>query len=856
MLSAGKAHDPELVAHEDHLRYRTEQFARTLRALEESEGSLEAFADGAKKFGLVREPGKAETTFREWAPAAVEALLLADFNDWKGTPLQRDRYGVWSAVLPDLIEGGDSGTRRRPAIAHGQRYRLRLRHPGGWWVDVIPAWAKRCVLRDPDVMGSRFDAEHWSPEKGYEWQHPRPKPMMKRSSGRAKNKGGSSSSNYPPPSLRIYEAHVGMSSEDPRVASYGYFAESVLPRIAAAGYNAVQLMAVAEHAYYGSFGYHVTSPFAVSSRCGTPDDLKKLVDVAHGLGLLVILDVVHSHASSNEEDGIAGLDLGSGETAGGGGQRQNQQSAVTDPTASYFAQGAAGRHDAWDSRLFAYGNWETLRYLLSNLRFWVEDFRFDGFRFDGVTSMLYHHHGLGVAFEGGKSQYFSPSTNVDAVVYLMLANALVHRLLPGEVREGGAVSIAEDVSGMPGLCRPVSAGGVGFDARLGMGLPDLWARLLGSIDDRNGGGGAGTPDEEWDPAAIVAALCNRGRGEPTVAYAESHDQSLVGDVPVAWRLMGGKMYDSMAIDFEEREVEEEEEEGSGSGNGDGGSAGGKKNNNTKNATKKKKKTMQLVPVPPRDPTIARGLALHKVIRALTAALGGDAGWLSFMGNEFGHPEWVDFPRDGNRWSHDRARRQWSLADPSRKLRYSQLGAWDRLLMELDEEFGFMGAEHLLVSHAGVGIGKENDEKNSGKKKTKDQVIVAERGPLVFVFNLSPSADLADYKIGVPDGGKYRVVADSDAAEFGGRGLLGWRRNGRGRRRSGGGGETSFSSSASPLSSACSGGGEYFSTPEGVPGVAETNFNNRAHSIMVGIPARSAVVYARVVEGEAAAEEKK
>ena len=805
MLSAGKAHDPELVAHEDHLRYRTEQFARTLRALEESEGSLEAFADGAKRFGLVREAGgKAETTFREWAPAAVEALLLADFNGWKGTPLQRDRYGVWSAVLPDLDNG-------RPAIAHGQRYRLRLRHPGGWWVDVIPAWAKRCVLRDANVMGSRFDAEHWSPERDYEWQNPRPKPMARET----KKAYSSSPSRYPPPSLRIYEAHVGMSSEAPQVASYNYFAEEVLPRIAAAGYNAVQLMAVAEHAYYGSFGYHVTSPFAVSSRCGTPDDLKRLVDVAHGLGLLVILDVVHSHASSNEEDGIAGLDLG-GETANG---QKQQQSAITDPAASYFAQGAAGRHDAWDSRLFAYGNWETLRYLLSNLKFWVEEFRFDGFRFDGVTSMLYHHHGLGVAFEGGKSQYFSPSTNVDAVVFLMLANALLHRLLPGGLREGGAISIAEDVSGMPGLCRPVSAGGVGFDARLGMGLPDLWARLLGSIDDSGGGG---TPDEKWDPAAIVAALCNRGRGEPTISYVESHDQSLVGDVPVAWRLMGGKMYDSMAIDFEEREVEEE-----GSGNGNGGtSAGGEKK---KNGAPRRK---QLVPVPPKDHTIARGLALHKVIRALTASLGGDAGWLSFMGNEFGHPEWVDFPRDGNGWSHDKARRQWSLADPSRNLRYSQLGGWDRLLMELDEEYGFMGAEHLLVSHAGVGIG--------GNQETtkRDQVVVAERGPLVFVFNLSPSVDHAGYKIGVPDGGKYRVVADSDAAEFGGRGLLGWRWN------RGGGGETSPPSS-------CSGGGKYFSNPEGVPGLAETNFNNRAHSILVGSPARSAVVYARVVEEEAA-----
>ena len=335
-------------------------------------------------------------------------------------------------------------------------------------------------------------------------------------------------------------------------------------------------MAVMEHVYYGSFGYDVTNPFAVSSRCGSPDDLKYLVDTAHGLGIRVLLDVVHSHISKNTEDGLAGFDIGQGEAD------------------NYFLAGERGYHAQWDSRILNYSNWEVLRYLLSNIRYWLDEYRFDGFRFDGVTSMLYQHHGIGVGFSGGYHEYFGPSTNVDAVTYLMLANELTHRLFPD------AITIAEDVSGMPGLCRPVAEGGVGFDFRLAMAIPDFWIKTLKH-----------TRDEHWKMTDIRHALCNRRYTEGTVGYAESHDQGLVGDKTVAMWLFDAEIYTGMSA------------------------------------------------LQPPSAVVERGMALHMMIRMVTMAIGGEA-WLGFMGNEFGHPEWLDFPREGNNWSFKFCRRQWSL----------------------------------------------------------------------------------------------------------------------------------------------------------------------------------------------------
>lgn len=674
--------DDTMRAFGEHFDYRIEQYTKTLMNIEMYEKSLENFAMGYTRFGFIKQ--KDCIVYREWAPGAIGAQLIGDFNNWNGVDMTRDDFGVWSVTIPDR-DG-------QPGIPHGSRVKIRLQHPGGWWLDRLPAWIRWATV-EPNKMGAKYDGIYWDPPTGekHVWKHARPEFKENES-------------------LKIYEAHVGMSSEKEDVASYRYFADHVIPRIKEGGYNAVQLMAIQEHAYYASFGYHVTNPFAVSSRSGTPEDLKYLVDTAHKHGIHVLLDIVHSHISSNADDGLAGYDFGQG-------LGQN-----------YFLQGDAGYHRQWDSRLLDYNCYETLRYLLSNVRYWLEEYNFDGFRFDGVTSMLYHHHGIDVGFSGNYNEYFSMSTNIDAIVYLMLANKLIHDLVPS------SITIAEDVSGMPGLCRSVSDGGVGFDYRLGMGLPDFWIRLLKHVKD-----------EDWKMSELVSTLCNRRYSEKTVGYAESHDQALVGDQTIAFRLMGADMYEGMSSLSAPSEI------------------------------------------------ISRGMALHKMIRLITMALGGEA-YLNFMGNEFGHPEWIDFPREGNDWSYHHCRRQWNLVD-SGHLRYSELHQFDKSCMELDQKYPFIASPIQWVTML-------DDDR---------QILVAERGSLVFVFNFNPFESFEGLKIPVPVPGKYRVVLDNDEPS---QRRVGW-------------------------------GVDHFSDNKDLASSLPRNEYNREQYIHVLAPSRSVVVYHRV-----------
>ena len=577
-------------------------------------------------------------TYREWAPAAKAAQLIGDFNGWKGDAhwMTKDQYGVFELFLPDAADG-------TPAIPHGSRVKIHLQTQEGGWIDKIPAWIKMAVQAPGEIP---FNGVYYDPpaEQRHTWRHQRP-PM--------------------PKALRIYEAHVGMSSVEPKISTYTEFRDTVLPRIKWLGYNAVQLMAVQEHAYYASFGYHVTNFFAASSRCGTPDELKSLIDRAHELGIIVLMDVVHSHASSNALDGLNQFD---GSDSG------------------YFHSGPQGYHWMWDSRCFNYGSWEVLRFLLSNLRYWVDEYRFDGFRFDGVTSMMYKHHGLSVGFSGNYGEYFGMATDVDAMVYLMLANDMLHTLYNGRI-----ATIAEDVSGMPTLGRPVQEGGIGFDYRLQMAIADKWIEVFSKWGS----------DENWDMGNLVFTMENRRYGEKCVAYSESHDQALVGDKTIAFWLMDAAMYDGMST---------------------------------------------LRPAPP---VVERGIALHKMVRCFTLALGGE-GYLNFMGNEFGHPEWIDFPREGNGWSYHHCRRRWDLAD-AEHLRYAQLLAFDKGLLELEEHFKWLDHRHQLVSLA-------NDQ---------DKLIVAERGDLLWVFNFSPTGDYKGYAVPAPSAGLYTKVFDTEEARFGG-----------------------------------------------------------------------------------------
>lgn len=628
--------DPWLAPYDYQLRQRQAHYKRLRTAIEETGGLTGPISQGHHFFGFTRgqQDGTAGIWYREWAPGAHSLRLMGDFNGWdRGShPLIRGDWGVWSAFFPDA-EYADR-------LTHGSRVKVHVVTDEGG-MDRIPAYAKR-VVQDP--LTNDFTAQVWLSPTPYDFEHPTPRLT-----------GG----------LRIYEAHVGMATEDGRVGTFDEFTENVLPRIAALGYNAIQLMAVMEHPYYGSFGYHVSSFYAVSSRFGTPEDLKRLIDTAHGLGLRVLLDIVHSHAVKNVLEGLNRFD---------GTDYQ------------YFHAGARGLHPAWDSLLFDYAKYEVQRFLLSNVRFWLEEFHFDGLRFDGVTSMLYHDHGLNRVFTSYED-YFGGNVDNDAVAYLQVANDLA-RVVNPEV-----VTVAEDVSGMPGMARPVSEGGLGFDYRLAMGVPDYWIKLVKE-----------TPDEDWNLGAIYRELLSRRPGEKRVGYVESHDQSLVGDKTLAFTLMDQEMYYHM-------------------GRGDA------------------------------NIVVERGIALLKMIRLITFSLAGEA-WLNFIGNEFGHPEWVDFPREGNGFSYHHARRQWSLAD-NPALRYRDLNRFDQAMQILD-------AEHSLLPDPLI-------EQLALHEDTKQ--LIYRRGPLVFAFNFHPTESYGDLRIPVPDNADYQVILDTDASEFGGFGRV-------------------------------------------------------------------------------------
>lgn len=622
--------DPWLAPYADALAERAYRYRGMRLLIDEEAGSLKAFSSLHHELGLNRDEERKGWWYREWAPSAGLLCLTGDFNAWSRTshPLTQRADRVWEIFVPDGPDG----------LKHGQGYKVVVSHSQGT-EDRIPAFAKYVVQNEET---KHFTPQLWHPEKPYQWRHSfaekRANPI-------------------------IYEAHVGMATEEERVGTYREFADLILPRVQALGYDTIQLMAVQEHPYYGSYGYHVSSLYASSSRFGTPDDLKYLIDEAHGRGIAVIMDIVHSHAVKNRLEGLDGFD---------GSPDQ------------YFHPGPRGEHELWDSKLYNYGRAEVLQFLLSNVRYWLEEFRFDGFRFDGVTSMLYTHHGLGKDFLG-YGDYFTPETDADAVLYLQLAMEVAHEAAPH------CLCVAEDMSGMPGLAQPLADGGIGFDFRLGMGIPDYWIKL---IKERQ--------DEGWDIEALYWQLLNRRKGEGTIAYVESHDQALVGDQTILFRLMGPKIYTDMGRGVQSLVAD-------------------------------------------------RAVAVHKLIRLITLSVGGE-GWLTFMGNEFGHPEWIDFPRAGNDWSYRYARRQWSLSE-SPFLRYEGLLAFDKAMVALVKEYGILGAAAPRILNVDA----------------QAQSLAFEKGGLIFSFNFSPTASLADYALWVPEAGKYVCILSSDEPQFDGLG---------------------------------------------------------------------------------------
>ena len=620
--------DKYLEPYADAIRGRRDNAFRRAHELA-GDGSLADWASAHEYYGLHRVRGG--WVFREWAPNATDIYLVGDFSKWRLS----NKFRLRRIKGRDVFEGKFPAD----AIRHGQFYRLQVKWSGGEG-ERIPAYARR-VVQDPATM--LFCAQVWEPAKPYRWLNDASVPKR--------------GADFRP---LVYEAHVGMATEEEKVGTYAEFRDLVLPRIKKAGYNVVQLMAVMEHPYYGSFGYHVSSFFAASSRFGTPEELKSLVDTAHGMGLRVIMDLVHSHAVKNERDGLSRFD---------GTDYQ------------YFHSGPKGWHRAWDSRCFDYGKTDVLHFLLSNCRYWLDEFHFDGYRFDGVTSMLYWDHGLGEAFTN-YGMYFNGSMDDDAWAYLQLANRVIHEAKPS------AITIAEDVSGMPGCAAPAEDCGLGFDYRMAMGIPDYWFRLAEKVRD-----------EDWNMHGMWYELTNKRAEESVVSYVESHDQALVGGKSFIFQMIDADMYYGMGADQHSLAVD-------------------------------------------------RGIAIHKMARLATLALSRYA-YLNFMGNEFGHPEWIDFPRAENGWSYRHARRLWSLRDDP-KLQFKALGDWDEKIVKSVRR---RGDPIPLV---------RNDP---------DHVLAFWRDGYLYVFNFDPARSYTDYGVMVPPGGDYEHVYDSDEKRFGGQGRI-------------------------------------------------------------------------------------
>jgi len=617
-------YNPQLIDFAGDIDLRMFLYRATKNRILGKDLTLKEFANAHNYYGIHHlEDG---WVYREWAPNAYQLYLTGDFNDWNLTshPMKRIGNGCWELQLPE--DSLWDGCKVKTVVDVNM---TRTEH--------IPIYARR-VVQDPKTI--TWCAEVVDDQKVFNWTD-------------EKFKGD--------PHLYIYEAHVGMAQEEGKVGTYREFADLVLPRVKKAGYNTIQLMAIMEHPYYGSFGYQVSSFYAASSWFGKPEDLKYLVNTAHNMGIRVLLDVVHSHAVKNTAEGINMFD---------------------GTVWQFFHDGPKGDHPAWGTKCFNYGKTEVIHFLLSNLKFWMEEYHFDGFRFDGITSMLYHDHGLGTDFDSN-SKYFSYNTHTEAITYLQLANELIREVNPK------AITIAEDMSGMPGMCLPIEDGGIGFDYRLGMGLPDMWIK---AVKDKS--------DDQWDIFKMWCDMCLRRPGEGTIAYVESHDQALVGDKTMIFRLADAAMYTDMNKDCH-------------------------------------------------NPVIDRAIALHKMIRLFTLAGAGE-GYLNFMGNEFGHPEWIDFPREGNGWSFHYCRRQWSLTDNG-FLKYQWLNEFDRDMVNLTKKAKIFNQRmgDLLLN------------------KQPEKALVFSRMGLLFAFNFHPTLSLTNVLVPVYEPGEYTVALSSDDEKYGG-----------------------------------------------------------------------------------------
>ena len=624
--------DQELREYHPFLVARGERYAKEAERIKALYGSLHAYANLHTNLGyhLVQENGKNIWLWREYMPGAKTI--------WLTTEKQRFQRHAHLKFTP--CEDGFFELRlEEKELSHGLYVELRVEpksfeiyNPEGFPTTLkrIPAFAN--WVEQNKEMPAQWCARIWHPKKPYQFQYPKPpKPTF----------------------LRIYEAHVGMAQSDTKhinesYGSYTDFANDILPHIKDAGYTTVQLMAIPEHPLYRSFGYQVSNYYAPSSRFGDINSCKAMIDTAHKLGLQVILDITHAHSCANTEQGLCNYDS----------------------TAYFFTD----QMNQWGTPTFDFSKEMTRRFLLSNLRYWMEEFQFDGFRFDAVGNMLYKDFGRDDTFEHTGRCFYGkdgkPRTNEAGELYLCLANDLVHTI------SQEAFTIAEEFSGMPGLTCAPSDGGLGFDARFAMGIPDYWEKCIKNPQDLG---------------SLWYEMNNHRPYDRTISYVECHDQCINGDDAMIWRLLGDDMYTTMLRGIDSW-------------------------------------------------NISRGLAYYRLMRLITLST-ADLGYLNFMGNEFGHPEWLDAERH--------AHRQWRLATDER-LKYACLAAFDLAQMKMVATYLTDFATPPLFRYI-------HEDK---------RLLAFERGHLLFAFNFHETAAYDDILFAVTPG-KYTEILSSDDSTYAG-----------------------------------------------------------------------------------------
>ncbi len=382
------------------------------------EGDLYLFGEGNhhylyEKLGAhpIEIEGVAGVSFAVWAPGASRVSVVGGFNNWDGRRHVMRKHpgiGVWEIFIP--------------GIANGEPYKYELKGPSG---DLLPLKADPCGFLAENLPGTSSVVHDLHT---YEW----------RDDDWMQNRESKNALDAP---MATYEVHLGSwrRHEDGTYLTYEELSEGLVSYVSALGYTHVEFLPPTEYPFDGSWGYQPLGLYAPTSRFGTPDEFKHLVDAFHAAGIGVIIDWVPAHFPEDPH----GL-------------------GFFDGTHLYeHADPRSGRHPDWGTLIFNYGRNEVRNYLTANALFWLREYHVDGLRVDAVASMLY----LDYSREGGEwlPNERGSNENLEAIAFLQKMNELVYEHAPG------AVTIAEESTAWPMVSRPVYMGGLGFGYKWNMG---------------------------------------------------------------------------------------------------------------------------------------------------------------------------------------------------------------------------------------------------------------------------------------------------------------------------------------------------------------------------------------------------